>query len=49
LRNNVQRKRSDEGSEAEHDEDLFTNWKEIMNRWEERFGDTVPKARVLEK
>jgi predicted glycoside hydrolase/deacetylase ChbG (UPF0249 family) len=21
----------------------FTNWKEIMKRWEERYGDTVPK------
>jgi predicted glycoside hydrolase/deacetylase ChbG (UPF0249 family) len=24
---------------------LFTNWKEIMKRWEERYGDTLPKAK----
>jgi hypothetical protein len=24
---------------------LFTNWKEIMNRWEERYGDTLPKPK----
>jgi chitin disaccharide deacetylase len=23
---------------------VFTNWKEIMKRWEERFGDTLPKV-----
>jgi predicted glycoside hydrolase/deacetylase ChbG (UPF0249 family) len=23
---------------------LFTNWKEIMKRWEERYGDTLPKS-----
>jgi predicted glycoside hydrolase/deacetylase ChbG (UPF0249 family) len=23
----------------------FTNWKQIMARWEERFGDTVPKTK----
>lgn len=22
---------------------VFTNWKEIMQRWEERYGDTLPK------
>ena len=22
---------------------IFTNWKEIMKRWEERFGSDVPK------
>jgi predicted glycoside hydrolase/deacetylase ChbG (UPF0249 family) len=28
----------------EREEVVFTNWKEIMKRWEERFGDTVPKT-----
>ncbi len=23
---------------------VFTNWKEIMKRWEEKYGDTVPKS-----
>ena len=24
---------------------VFTNWKQIMQRWEERFGDTLPKGK----
>ncbi len=28
---------------------VFTNWKEIMARWEDRFGDTVPKSKDLQK
>ena len=28
---------------------LFTNWKTIMQRWEERFGSTVPKPKDLQK
>jgi predicted glycoside hydrolase/deacetylase ChbG (UPF0249 family) len=28
---------------------VFTNWKEIMKRWEERFGDKVPKTNDLQK
>lgn len=28
---------------------VFTNWKEIMKRWEERFGNTVPKGEKAAK
>ena len=28
---------------------VFTNWKEIMARWEQRFGDTLPKPKDSQK
>jgi hypothetical protein len=28
---------------------LFTNWKIIMQRWEERFGQNLPKPKELQK
>ena len=33
----------------EREEIQFTNWKQIMARWEERFGANLPKAKGLEK
>jgi hypothetical protein len=27
---------------------LFTNWKEIMKRWEERYGSDLPKPKDLQ-
>lgn len=28
---------------------VFTNWKQIMKRWEERYGDTLPKSASVAK
>ncbi len=33
----------------EREEIVFTNWKQVMERWEERFGHNVPKPQELAK
>lgn len=33
----------------QREEVLFTNWKEIMKRWEERYGSNLPKPNDLQK